>query len=100
MFYRRSDRLLIVALAGTLAAGAFAQEVVIRVAPPSPLVERAVPAPGPGYVWAPGYHRWDGRAYAWVPGTWVFPPHRHAHWVAAHWVRRHGGWVLIEGHWR
>lgn len=92
--------LFILALAGSMAAGAFAQEVVVRVAPPRPLVERAVPAPGPGYVWIGGYHRWDGRAYVWVPGRWMLPPHRHARWVAARWVHRHGGWVFMEGHWR
>jgi hypothetical protein len=92
--------LFVLALAGSMAADAFAQEVVVRVAPPRPLVERAVPAPGPGYVWIAGYHRWDGRAYVWVPGRWELPPHRHARWIGARWVHRHGGWVLVEGHWR
>jgi len=77
-----------------------AAEVVVRVAPPAPIHERMVPAPGPGYVWTPGFHRWDGRAYVWVPGSWVRPPHARAHWVRAHYVRRGGGWVLVEGHWR
>lgn len=78
----------------------FGQEVFVRVAPPRPLVERRIPAPGPGYVWTSGYHRWDGRAYVWMPGAWVRPPRPHAHWVAAHWAHRGGGWVLVEGHWR
>jgi WXXGXW repeat (2 copies) len=83
-----------------LAVGAANAEVVVQVGPPRPLVERRVPAPGPGYVWTPGYHRWDGHAYAWTAGTWVQPPHPHAHWVAHRWVHRNGGWVMVEGHWR
>lgn len=94
------NRLIGVVFASLLASGAFAQEVVVRVAPPHPLAERRVRAPGPGYVWIAGYHRWDGRAYVWVPGRWELPPRPHARWIAARWAHRHGGWVLIEGHWR
>ena len=78
----------------------WAAEVVIRVAPPAPVVERRIATPGPGYVWTGGYHRWDGRAYVWVPGAWVRPPHPHAHWVAPHYAHRHGGYVFVAGHWR
>jgi len=37
------------------------------IAPPAPLVE-AVPAPRPGYVWAPGYWTWQGDRYNWIAG--------------------------------
>jgi hypothetical protein len=87
--------------AGCLLVGsAAAADVVIRVAPPRPLVERRIAAPGPGYVWIGGYHRWDGRAYEWVPGRWERPPRPHRRWVAHHYVRRGNGWVFVEGHWR
>jgi hypothetical protein len=86
-------------LAGALAFNAFA-EVVVRVRPPAAVVERRVVAPGPGYVWIAGYHRWDGAAYAWVPGRWELPPRRHARWVAHRWVHGHGGWTFVEGRWR
>ena len=92
--------LLVAAMAGMLSAGAFAADVVVRVAPPRVMVEHPVPRPGPNYVWTPGYQRWDGHAYVWAPGAWVVPPHPHAHWVAHRWVRRNGGWVMVEGHWR
>lgn len=75
--------------------------VYVRVAPPAPLAERRIVAPGPGYVWIPGYHSWNGRAYLWRPGRWERAPRRNARWVPARWVhdgRR--GWYLIEGHWR
>jgi hypothetical protein len=75
-------------------------EVVVRIAPPAAIVETRGVAPGPGYFWTAGYHRWDGNAYVWVPGTWVLPPRPGARWVAHRWVRRHGGWVFVEGRWR
>jgi hypothetical protein len=96
MFHKR---LLAVVFAGALAFSASAQ-VVIRVAPPRAVVEtRGVP-PSRDHVWVSGYHRWDGNAYAWSPGRWEMPPHPHARWVAHHYVRRNGGYVLVEGRWR
>jgi len=77
-----------------------AAQVYVRIGPPRPLVERPVPRPGPRYVWTPGYYRWGGRAYAWVPGAWVLPPRPHAHWVRGRWAHRPGGWFFVEGHWR
>ena len=87
-------------LAGGLAMTASAEEVIVRVAPPHAIVERRGPAPGAGYVWIPGYHNWDGSRHVWVAGRWEQPPRPHARWEAHHWVRRHGGYVLVEGHWR
>jgi hypothetical protein len=87
--------------AGFLMTGGLgAAEVIIRVAPPRPIVEHRVVAPGAGYVWVGGYHRWDGRAYVWVPGRWELPPRAHARWVEHRYVRRGDGWVFQEGHWR
>ncbi len=94
-------KMLSIALMGAgLAISASAADVYVRVGPPRPLHERRLPAPGRGYVWTPGYHRWDGRAYGWAPGAWVQPPRARAHWVPARWVHRPGGWVFMEGHWR
>jgi WXXGXW repeat (2 copies) len=93
--------LMAIVFAGALAvSSAFAAEVVVRVAPPRPIVETRVAAPGPGYIWVGGYHSWNGNAYVWVPGRWDRPPRPHARWVAHRWVKRHGGYVLVEGHWR
>jgi len=82
-----------------LAFQAHAQEVVVTVKPPHGIVETRSARPGADFIWVSGYHRWDGHAYVWVPGRWERPPRRHAHWVAHHWEHRHGGWVLVEGHW-
>jgi hypothetical protein len=91
-------------LAGLLAlcltpAIALAQ-VVVRIAPPPPIVEHHDHPPHDGWVWNDGYHRWDGHRYVWTHGQWVRPPHHGAVWVAHHWERRGDGWVLIEGHWQ
>ena len=74
--------------------------VYVRVGPPAPIIETRVVAPGPGYVWIPGYHVWDGRAYVWRPGRWDRGPRASAHWVAPRWVHDRHGWYLVEGHWR
>jgi WXXGXW repeat (2 copies) len=74
--------------------------VYVRIGPPAPVVERAVVAPGPGYVWLPGYYRWDGRAYVWVPGRHVLPPRPRAVWVPGHWAQERRGWFWVEGRWR
>jgi hypothetical protein len=84
---------------GLLSNAAHAQ-VVVRVAPPPPVIEHYGPRPHPGYVWVGGYHRWDGAHYVWVGGHWDAPPRPHAVWIAGHWAHRPGGYVFIEGHWR
>lgn len=74
--------------------------VYVRVAPPRPRVEVRTVAPSARHVWIGGYHRWDGRAYVWVPGRWDLGPRRGAVWVAGHWKNTRDGWEWIEGHWR
>ena len=95
------NKLLLLSVLGLgLGIGAMQAEVVVRVAPPRAVVEHRGVRPSREHVWVGGYHRWDGRAYVWTPGAWVLPPRPHAHWVAHRWVRRNGGWVMVEGHWR
>lgn len=74
--------------------------VVVRTAPPAPIVETHDRPPHRGWVWIDGYHRWNGHRYVWVRGRWVRPPHPSAVWVAQRWEHRDGGWVLVEGYWR
>jgi len=85
--------------AALMPVASFAQ-VVVRVGPPAPIVETRGPRPGAEFVWVSGYHRWDGAHYVWVPGRWDRPPHPHAVWVPHRWEHRHGGYVLVEGHWK
>jgi YXWGXW repeat-containing protein len=102
---RRVSRRLLFAIALTAAALIAAPtwaaaRVYVRVGPPARVVEVRTAAPGPRYVWVEGYHRWDGRAYAWVPGRWVVPPRARAVWVPARWVHERRGWYFVPGHWR
>ncbi|SRR5579883_554401 len=96
---RKSWLGLALALGMTFCAAAEDEDIVVRVAPPHVRVEHRPPRPGPEYVWQPGYYRYDGNRHIWVDGRWEMPPHHGAHWVAHHWVKRNGGWVLVEGHW-
>src|SRR5580704_9698258 len=68
--------------------------------PPAPRVERYGYAPGPGYLWTPGYYAWAGSSYTWIGGRWVLPPRPHAVWVPGHYVRREHHSEYVGGHWR
>jgi hypothetical protein len=72
-------------------------DVDITVAPPPDRVEQ-VPAARHGYVWAPGYWRWDHGHHVWVRGHWVHERPGH-HWVGHHWIHEGDRWRFEEGHW-
>ena len=71
--------------------------VNIGVPPPPPRVE-VVPPPRVGYVWAPGYWRWEGRRHVWVGGRWVRARPGEI-WVAERWVQEGRHWHMEPGHW-
>ena len=72
--------------------------VEIQVAPPAPRLE-VVPPARVGYVWAPGYWRWNGRHHVWIRGSWV-RERRGWHWERDAWVQGpNGRWHLARGHW-
>ena len=71
--------------------------VEVGVAPP-PLRVVEVPPPRPGYVWAPGYWRWNGSTHVWVDGRWL-GERRGWHWAAEHWEDHNGRWRFVQGHW-
>jgi WXXGXW repeat (2 copies) len=84
-----------------LAAGSASAQVVVRIGPPPHVRREIVPVrPGVGYVWQPGFYRYERRNYVWVPGRYVVAPRGYARWVPGHWAHRRGGYVWIEGHWR
>ncbi len=90
------------AAASTYAPTASAQVYVttqVTVAPPPPRFER-VPPPRYGYVWAPGYWRWDGyrHRHVWIGGYWVRVRPGYA-WHPAYWENAPGGWRFREGYW-
>jgi hypothetical protein len=70
-------------------------EIIVR--PPEPRVVLA-PAPRKGYVWAPGFWRWNGRDYDWVDGRWI-RERKGERWIPAHWEERGDRWHFEQGHW-
>jgi hypothetical protein len=82
--------------AGGWLASAEAQ-VIVRVAPPAPRVER-MPPPRRGYVWVQGNWDWNGRRYVWHTGRWERARAGHR-WREDRWVERNGGWARERGGW-
>jgi len=72
--------------------------VEVDVRPPPPRVV-VLPAPRRGYVWAPGYWRWNGYEHVWTEGYYVARPRPRAEWISGRWEQRPRGWVYVEGHW-
>ena len=94
-------KLVLTSVAGCmLAIGAMGADIIVKIAPPHAVVETRGSAPGRGYVYTKGYHRWDGNAYVWTPGEWRQPPHAKAKWVDHRWEHRKEGYVFVEGHWK
>jgi hypothetical protein len=74
---------------------------VVDAAPPPPQVEVIPVAPGPDFVWTPGYWYWEGGRYVWRGGGYARRPHEGAVWVAPSWERgRDGRWEHHPGYWR
>ena len=69
----------------------------IMIAPPAPRVVVAPPLRA-GFVWAPGYWRWDGGRHVWVDGHWM-RERRGFHWAVEHWDENHGHYHFVPGHW-
>lgn len=69
----------------------------IGIAPPPPRVE-IVPGPRPGFIWASGYWRWEGRRHIWVKGHWMRARPGY-YWVAERWEPRGGRHHFEPGHW-
>ncbi|MEJ0008648.1 MAG: YXWGXW repeat-containing protein [Steroidobacteraceae bacterium] len=103
----RSKRSLSVLAAVALTLGALtgvhpstAQAAIgidIDVAPPAPRVIVA-PPPRAGFVWAPGYWRWNGHSHVWRDGYWV-RERRGYHWVPDNWASNGGHYHYARGHW-
>lgn len=67
--------------------------------PPPPLRVEAVPPPRHGYVWAPGYWRWDGRRHVWIAGHWMVARAGYR-WVPERWDDEgHHHYRFAAGHW-
>lgn len=68
--------------------------------PPRSRIEIRSAAPGRGYVWLPGYYRWAGNDYDWVPGRWDVVAAGRRSWSPGRWRHVRQGWYWQEGRWR
>lgn len=57
------------------------------------------PAPGPDYIWTPGYWEWGRGGYYWVPGAWVEAPYYGALWTPPYWGWNNGYYRFHRGYW-
>ena len=66
--------------------------------PPPPARYEAVPAPRPGYVWAPGHYELINDQYVWRPGQWLTarPGYRY---VPPAWAQAGGRWQYTPSRW-
>lgn len=78
-------------------------DIGISVGVPPPVLPVYVQpiAPGPGYIWTPGYWAWDPsyNDYYWVPGTWVMPPQIGLLWTPGWWGWSNGYYRWHPGYW-
>ena len=106
--FRQRLQRTIIALAGACilitapgcATGGMSGRLYVRTGPPTAVVERRAPSPGPEFVWIAGDYRWNSRQYVWVAGHWERKPHARAVWVPGRWVHGSRGWYFVEGKWR
>ena len=77
-------------------AGVF---VSVAIGPPALPVYSQPIAPGPGYIWTPGYWAWSPDGYYWVPGTWVIPPQVGFLWTPGYWGFSAGLYNWHPGYW-
>jgi hypothetical protein len=73
--------------------------VSVAVGPPALPVYAQPVAPGPGYLWTPGYWAWSPDGYYWVPGTWVLPPQVGFLWTPGYWGFSAGLYNWHAGFW-
>jgi len=71
--------------------------VEVDVAPPAPRYE-VIPEARVGYVWAPGYYRWEGGRHIWTPGRWMAERVGYR-WIPDRWERGPNGWYHVAGSW-
>jgi WXXGXW repeat (2 copies) len=73
--------------------------ISVRIGPPALPVYAQPIAPGPGYLWTPGYWGWnDDGGYYWVPGTWVVAPVGML-WTPGYWGFAGGFYGWHGGYW-
>ncbi|MDR3417867.1 MAG: YXWGXW repeat-containing protein [Nevskia sp.] len=70
--------------------------VDVNIGPPAPVVVET-PPPRPGYIWSPGYWRWEEGRHVWFNGYWV-PERPGSRWVPDRWDHRGRRYHYEPGH--
>lgn len=84
---------------GATSLPAFAEvRVVIRAAPPPMQVEE-VPTARHGYLWAPGFWRWQNRQHVWTKGHWE-RERRGQRYEPARWEQHDNRYRFAPGRWQ
>ena len=91
--------LMALVLFGVSFASSAVVSVSVNIAPPALPVYTQPVAPGPGYIWTPGYWAWGPEGYYWVPGTWVLAPYVGALWTPGYWGWGGGTYIWHPGYW-
>jgi hypothetical protein len=68
-------------------------------APPDLPDYQQPPAPGPGYLWTPGYWGYVPGNFFWVPGTWILAPAPGLLWTPGYWGFASGVFIWHAGYW-
>jgi hypothetical protein len=76
-----------------------AVSISVGIAPPPLPVYTQPEAPGPDYIWEPGYWAYGPAGYYWVPGTWVLAPEPGLLWTPGYWAFVNGSYVWNPGYW-
>lgn len=87
-------------------AGAQSIGITVSFGPPAIPYYVQPAAPGPNYIWTPGYWAYDpnnawgpNNGYYWVPGTWVFAPQAGLLWTPGYWGWNGIAFVFNSGFW-
>ncbi|MGH9467744.1 MAG: hypothetical protein ACRD1Y_10355 [Terriglobales bacterium] len=91
---------LIMTAAPTAVPAQVAVGISVRIGPPPLRVLAVQPiAPGPGYLWTPGYWAWSPAGYYWVPGAWELAPAPGLLWTPGYWGYGGDAYVWHAGYW-
>lgn len=103
---RFSRILALIALAAAIFAGMPARSdaqvsvgLSVSFGPPAIPYYVQPPAPGPNWIWQPGYWAWGPYGYYWVPGTWVQAPSLGLYWTPGYWAFTDGQYQWDPGYW-
>jgi hypothetical protein len=100
-FGRRGATALLLASALLLPPAISSAAVFVSVnfaPPPIPVYVQPI-APGPDYMWIPGYWAYGPNGYYWVPGTWVLAPYVGALWTPGYWAWTGAVYTWHPGYW-